>query len=126
MLIVHENGETRVGDSDFIASKYGAKNTENEKKAFKDQISKLPTNIRKLFYSLFKEKERFETLESRVAWDADILEQIISAKELADNGVEGAKLWLDDKYVWHAASGKKLFDEVRKGKSWEWLPSINN
>lgn len=124
MLIVHENGEVRVGDADFIASKYGLKSNDFEKNAYKDQVRDLPENFSKIAYSLFKEMEKCESIESKVAQDANILEHIFSAKELFDEGVDGAKLWLNHQYTFYTDSAKRIFEDLKVGKSYDWIKSI--
>lgn len=124
MMLVHENAEIRTGDPDFIASKYGMKPHGSEKKAFKDQVKNLQESLAKKLYYFFKEKEKCESLEAKVAWDADILDQIMSAKEFYDNGVKGAKTWLKNKYNWHTKTGEKIFRAVLEGDSNDWLESI--
>ncbi len=124
MLLFHENGEVRTGDPDMVAAKYGMKENDCERRAFKDQIRGLPEKFKNTIYSLFKEKSKHITVEAKVAADADILEHIFTAKEKYDSGEKGAKIWLEDRYDFYTDSGREMFEELLKGDSLEWIKRL--
>ncbi|MBD3329639.1 HD domain-containing protein [Candidatus Dojkabacteria bacterium] len=124
MLLVHENGETRIGDPDMIATKAGIDKADAEKKAYKAQISQLDKESRHLLYGLFKEKHQANSLEAKVACDADILEHIISAKEFVDQGNTGAQVWLDATYDWYADSAREIFRDIEHAHFTDWISRV--
>ncbi len=120
MVLIHDNGEIRVGDQHKISASYfDLKPYESE--AFEDQTKNLPKETGKMFADLHKEFEKQETKESHVARDADMLETAFQAKEHLDNGYKTAKLWIDSvrKHL-KTKSGKKILKEMKKTHFADW------
>jgi putative hydrolases of HD superfamily len=125
MLLVHEIGEVRVGDTDNVAGQY-RNPAEAEHRAVSDQNSKLPARLGELLIGLYQEVEGGETLEARVAKDADLLEYAFSAKEYVDQGIQGGRAWLGcDDYL-RTESGKQMLRKLRDADSNAWWIQLNN
>ena len=88
MGVLHDNPEMRTGDLDFIAKHYGEN---NEEKAIEDQLSGLPfaEDLKKLSNEYLER----ETLISKCAKDADIIEQMYEEWILANLGNKMAEKW---------------------------------
>lgn len=125
MLLIHEVGETRVGDTDNVAGQY-RNPIEAEHRAVSDQNSKLPPRLSQLLAGLYQELEGGETLEARVAKDADLLEHAFSAKEYVDQGIQGGRAWLGcDDYL-KTESGKQMLWKLCDADSNTWWIHLNN
>jgi putative hydrolases of HD superfamily len=123
MLVLHETGEVRVGDTDMIAGHYRPKDSEHQ--AIEDQLGQLPTTLAVRLRAMYHEHEQQETLEAQVAKDADLLEHAFSAKEFVDQGIHGAQAWLQlDPYL-HTESGKALLQALRERDSNAWWRRLN-
>src|SRR5262245_36646545 len=124
MLILHETGEVRVGDTDMIAGQY-RRPDDSERQAIDDQLSHLSPSLAARLHELYHEQEQRETLEAQVAKDADLLEHAFSAKEFVDQGIQGAQAWLQlDRYL-HTASGKAMLQALREQDSNAWWRHLN-
>ena len=125
MLLIHETGEVRVGDTDNVAGQYRDP-AEAEYRAVSDQNHKLPARLGQLFTELYMELEGGETLEARVAKDADLLEHAFSAKEYVDQGIQGGRAWLGNDDVLRTESGKRMLRELRDTDSNAWWIRLNS
>ena len=124
MLVLHESGEVRVGDTDMIAGQYRHPK-DSEHQAIQDQLGQLPTSLADRLRALYHEHEQQETLEAQVAKDADLLEHAFSAKEFVDQGIQGAQAWLQlDGYL-RTASGKAMLQALRECDSNAWWRRLN-
>ena len=124
MLVLHETGEVRVGDTDMIAGHY-RRPKDAEHQAIGDQLDQLPTPLAVRLHALYHEHDQQETLEAQVAKDADLLEHAFSAKEFADQGVQGAQAWLQlDSYL-RTTSGKAMLQALRERDSNAWWRRLN-
>lgn len=124
MLLVHETGEVRVGDTDNVAGNYHDP-AEAERRAIADQVSKLPVQLGEWFEALYLELERGETLEAKVAKDADRLEHAFSAKECLDQGIQGAQAWLGQGEYQRTESGKAMARKLQAMDSNSWWIRLN-
>jgi len=88
MALFHDVGEVRSGDQNYIHKKY-VKVYDDE--IMKDQLGELPFNE---LFNLMKEYEERASIESIVAKDADLIDQILLLKEYAHQGNKEAKIWL--------------------------------
>jgi 5'-deoxynucleotidase YfbR-like HD superfamily hydrolase len=85
----------------------------------------LPTTLAIRMRALYHEHDQQETLEAQVAKDADLLEHAFSAKEFADQGVQGAQAWLQlDSYL-RTRSGKAMVQALRERDSNAWWRRLN-
>ena len=89
MCLVHDLAEARTGDLNYVQKRYV---TADEEKAINDATRSLPfgEEIR----SLTDEFRRQETLEAKLAHDADQLSFILDLKSIADRGAKTPEKWL--------------------------------
>jgi putative hydrolase of HD superfamily len=90
MCFLHDLPEARTGDLNYVNKKYV---TAYEDKAVKELARTLPFGND--IESLIDEFNRMETLESKLANDADQLELILQLKEYHDLGNRYADEWID-------------------------------
>lgn len=89
MCLLHDLPETRVGDLNYVQKQYIKA---DEKKALADTLRNLP--FRQSIYNIIDEYNCGETLEAKLAHDADQLALIIDLKHLKDIGHQTPDTWL--------------------------------
>jgi putative hydrolase of HD superfamily len=89
MCLLHDLTETRISDLNYVHQKYTER---HEQKAINDLANTLPFGDEIL--TLLKEYEARESMESRLAKDADRLEWLMALKEQYDTGNSRASNWL--------------------------------
>lgn len=89
MCLVHDLGEIRTGDHNWVHRKYAIV---HEEEARQDQLKDLSHAGE--FSELSDEYEKRETLESQLAKDADLLDEIFLLREYAHQGNKEASRWL--------------------------------
>ena len=99
MCLLHDIAESRSGDQNWIHKKY-VKVFEDE--IAKDQMQSLPDE--KGLLRIISEYNKRESLEAKIAKDADLIDQVLLLKEHEWGGNKEASSWLFDK-----KTGKKLF-----------------
>ena len=97
IAIVHEIGETRVGDIPYVTLKYFQNKDEMETMAIEDVISPLGNDLAKESLSLFREFEDGSTVEGRFVKAIDKLEMLITAAEYEKAGYSGLKDFWENK-----------------------------
>lgn len=105
IAIVHEIGETRVGDIPYVALKYFQNKDEMETMAINDVLSPLGENITEESLRLFREFEDGTSLEGRFVKAIDKLEMLVTAAEYEKAGYSGLKDFWDNKFTF------KTFEE---------------
>ncbi len=105
IAVIHEIGETRVGDIPFVALKYFENKDEMETKAIEDVLSPLGNGITKESLDLFREFEDGTTVEGRFVKAIDKLEMLATAAEYEKAGFSGLKDFWDNKFTF------KTFEE---------------
>jgi len=116
MCLFHDLPEARTGDHNYVNKKYVAV---NEEKAILDQTRDLPFGGD--IVNLTHEFNAANTLEARIAKDADQLDLILELKVQLDSGNPNAKEWLT--YALKRLctdSGKALGREIMASKSDAW------
>ena len=116
MCLFHDLPEARTGDHNYVNKKYVAV---NEEKAILDQTRDLPFGGD--IVNLTHEFNAANTLEARIAKDADQLDLILELKVQLDSGNPNAKEWLG--YALKrlcTESGKALGREIMASKSDAW------
>jgi putative hydrolase of HD superfamily len=103
MCLVHDLPEARIGDLNYVQKRYLAK---DEPRALRDTLKDIPFADR--IETLAAEFEAAETLESRLAHDADQLALLIDLKSLKGIGYQTPDSWLP-----HVQ--KRLKTELGKG-----------
>jgi len=119
--IFHDMHETRLLDHNKITARYISITKELELKVERDQVGKLPKEIKQ---SLLR---RFELTEEEqiILKDADYLECAFQAKEYLDVGYKGAASWIKSiKTRLTTKSAKKLLEQVEKMNSNEWWKGL--
>lgn len=123
MCLFHDTAEARSGDQNWVHKKY-VKVFEEE--IVKDQISGLPAESELM--KLSKEYSERKTVESKIAKDADLIDQILLLKEYEWNGNKEAANWLGENKgkgnmqykLLNSPSAKKLAKEIIKQKPHSW------
>lgn len=125
MTLIHDNGETRIGDHDLITRQY-LDTQKAEHQAFNDQTKRLPEHMAKHWKSLFDEREDLETLEAKCSRDADLLEQAFQAKEYHDLGNPKAQRWIDQiETALNTDSALQILKEMKENSFTEWWPDLS-
>lgn len=91
MCLLHDMGEVRSGDQNYVHKRY-VKVFEEE--IDKEQLGTLPHNDFKI---LIDEYEKRESKEAILAKDADLLDQILLLREYEWQGNKEAAIWLHGK-----------------------------
>lgn len=119
ILVIHENGEARIGDQNKVSARYFDKK-EAEKNAFLDQLGGLGETIENKWKQYFEEFEERNTQEGVIAKDADWLETAFQAKEYSDLGYP-TQNWIDNvEKALETESAKKLLAEMKNTKFTDW------
>jgi len=89
MCLIHDLTEARTGDLNYVQKKYLSV---DESQAIADLTEDLPFG--KALTDLIEEFNAAETLEARLAHDADQLALVLELKALHDTGSNGPEAWL--------------------------------
>ncbi len=89
MCLLHDLPEARVGDLNYVQKRYVEA---DEKKALADTVENLP--FKQAVVAAIEEYNAAETLEAKLAHDADQLALIIDLKSIKDAGHPPADTWL--------------------------------
>jgi putative hydrolase of HD superfamily len=123
MCLMHDLGEARTGDLNYVQKKYV---TSREKEAVSDMVSGV--SFGKDIEALYDEYEVGETQEAKLAHDADQLSLIVELKVLMDQGRKGPETWLPHvvKRI-KTDAGRQLAQEILDTDSdgW-WFEEKNN
>jgi putative hydrolase of HD superfamily len=104
MCLTHDVGETRSGDQNWVNKKY-VKVFEDE--ILKDQFDGLVDDNE--MYNFALEYDKRESLEAKIAKDADVLDQMLLLKEYSALGNTEAVEWLQG-----GEQAKLLFSDTAK------------
>ena len=123
MLLFHDTPEARTGDHNKIAQRYIDRN-KVEEKVLKEQVKGLPKSLADKLEKMWKEEANCKSEIAKVAYDADLLETALQAKEYADIGYP-TKGWIANvKRHLKTQNGKKLFSELEKTKFTDWWKNL--
>lgn len=116
MCLFHDLHEARTGDFNYVNRMY---NTSLRTRALADALS--GTGLGEDLMPLWEELEQTESLESRLAQDADQIDLLLNLKEQSDLGNKYADKWLAaaEKRV-RTPEGKKLAAAVLKTDHTDW------
>lgn len=89
MCLIHDLPEARTGDLNYVQKRYVEK---DEERAVADAVRGLPFG--EAFAGLMAEFNAGETLEARLAHDADQLSFVLDLKALSDVGYRPPEKWL--------------------------------
>ncbi|MFW5908907.1 MAG: HD domain-containing protein [Desulfosalsimonas sp.] len=118
MCLVHDLPEARIGDLNYVQKKYV---TADEENAIKDATRNVPFGDS--VCELIEEFNRQETMEAKLAHDADQLAFILDLKSISDTGGRGPEKWLPVvRSRLKTEVGRNIAEEVcrRKWDSW-WM-----
>jgi len=114
MCLVHDLPEARTGDLNYVQKRYVKA---DERKAIADTARNLPFGDKLI--GLTEEFNRQETLEARLAHDADQLAFILDLKSISDIGSQSPEKWLPVvRNRLKTEIGKKIAAEVAQ-RNWD-------
>ena len=121
MCVFHDAGKTRSGDQNWIHKRY-VKVFEEE--IMQDQLGGI-TKDDSLFKTMQEYDER-ESEESKIAKDADVLDQLLLVKEYIMQGNEEAKKWIREEKggLLYSKTAKELFKELLVTDPAEWWKDL--
>ena len=93
LCLFHDTPETRVGDIPSVGRRYLTEAPARDVVA--DQVADLPEHLSHAITELVDEYEAQESVESRLARDADKLECLLQAREYQSQGFERVAPWID-------------------------------
>ena len=99
IAIIHEIGETRVGDIPYVALKYFENKSEIETSAITDVLQPLGKEVSSESLNLFRDFEEGKSREARFVKAIDKLEMLITAAEYEKSGFSGLKDFWDNKFT---------------------------
>lgn len=119
MALVHDIGESRTNDADYISRQYTER---NEMLAVKDTFK--DTALAEEFVMLFEEYEARESLESKIVKDADTLDIDLEIQEQEAKGVK-IKNWLHyrdhiAKHHLYTTTAKKMYEAIKNADPHSW------
>jgi putative hydrolase of HD superfamily len=124
MIMIHDNGEARIGDQNKVSARYFSKDNAEEK-AFNEQLENLGSKINEKWSAYFQQFEKRNTKEGIIAKDADWLETAFQAKEYLDLGYESAQDWINNvEKALETSAAKKLLAEMKKTKFTDWWKDL--
>lgn len=116
MCLFHDLAEARTSDLNYVHQQYA---NADEEKALTDVANSVPFGGE--IKSLVEERNLAETLEGKIARDADQLEWLLSLKEQVDTGNIRAESWLPSTVKrLKTEQAKQLAEVIVKTKSDNW------
>jgi putative hydrolase of HD superfamily len=122
MCLFHDIEESRTGDLNYLQQRYVKS---DDKKALNDCIKNIP--IKNQISKIINEFEQLNSLESKIAKDADTLELILYLKEEFDKGNKEASEWIfyaKKRLITDIA--KKMAEEIDNVPYNEWWKKLTN
>lgn len=124
ICLFHDTAETRIGDLHRVAKRYISVK-EGEAKALAEQVTRLPQEMAAIICTLLGEYEERDTLEGRIAHDADSLECLIQAREYQACGYADAQDWVTGCYAsLQTESARRLADSCMQTDPQEWWQGL--
>lgn len=116
MCLFHDISEARISDLNYVHQKYTER---KEHEAVNDLVSKLPFGNK--ISSIIDEYEKRESLEAKLAKDADNIELLLCLKEQVDIGNTRAKTWIPPLLGrLKTKEGQNLAKSIMETESDEW------
>lgn len=124
MCLFNDIHEARINDLHKMGHAY-IDFKDAEKRVFEDQVKSLDQKVKEPLSSLRREYDGQETLESKIARDADILECLVQAKEYLDSGYQEAGHFFETAPS-HLESdtAKKLWEQILSWDSSDWWQDV--
>lgn len=124
MCLFHDTHEARINDTHRVAKRYITLG-EGEEQAIREQTERLPEAIAQHVLTFAADYEQKETVESRIAHDADALECLIQAREYQAHGYTDTEDWIINcKAALKTASAKNLAEECLRVEPREWWQGL--
>lgn len=124
MCLFHDTAEARINDPHLLVKRY-LDVKQGEALAASEQRERLPSSIADPLALLVHEYEGKESLESRVAHDADALECLIQAREYQVQGYGEVQDWIDNSYkALKTESARKLAEASLHVEPQEWWQGL--
>ncbi|GAA4155103.1 HD domain-containing protein [Actinomadura keratinilytica] len=118
LCLLHDSHETRIGDVPSVGRAYVRTATPEAVTAH--QTAGMPDEVARVIQDLVAEYEAAETLEARVARDADKIETLLQAKEYQAQG-HPTQPWQDTSLAaLRTDSGKRLAQAITAGDPNDW------
>lgn len=119
MALVHDVGESRTNDADYISRQYVER---DEVQAVKDSFE--GTSLAEEFEKLVQEYEERKTIEAKIVKDADSLDIDFEIQEQDANGIK-IKGWLQHRehvstHFFHTKTAKKLYKQIYASSPHDW------
>ena len=122
LCLMHDVHESRIGDVPSVGRAYVT--TAVPEAVTAHQTSGMPNEIAKVFQKMTTEYEATETLESKVAHDADKIETLLQASEYVARGYS-AEAWQDTSIqALRTESAKQLAQAITKSDPRGWWMSF--
>ena len=120
LVLVHDIAESRTGDVDYLARQYVVR---NEELGIKDMLA--GTGFEKEFLTLWEEYESRETLEAKIAKDADNLDVDFELAEQASKGSPLQSDWHENRLFvsqekLYTTTAKRLFEQLSNSNPHDW------
>lgn len=123
IVLFHDNPESRIGDHNKIAQRY-INREKVEKKVLKEQVEILPSSIGEKIEKYWNSHASKKTKEGLLAYEADLLETAVQAKEYLDLGYP-TKGWITNvKKNLKSRSAKKLLKELERTNFTNWWQGL--
>lgn len=120
MVLVHDIVESRTGDVDYLARQYVER---NEELGINDMLDN--TSIHDEFVALWQEYEARETLEAKIAKDADNLDVDFELMEQKETGAALTDRWKSRRSKlsqrnFYTKSAKAIYEEILLANPHAW------
>lgn len=126
LALIHDIGESRTGDVDYVAKMYV---TKNDDLAMHDVVA--DTSLEADILALWTEYEKRESIESQIVKDADTLDIQLELKEQEARGIKLRELWSTSRNTHVKPTlltnvAAKLWDEIEASNPNEWHVTARN
>jgi putative hydrolases of HD superfamily len=117
--VFHDTQETRIGDIPYVGRRYLQVATNEAVTA--DQVAACPPAVARVLQDIVDTYEAQDTLEARVARDADKLECLIQVLEYRHQGYSGVQDWIDNcRATLKTTSAQQIADAAERLSGLEW------
>jgi putative hydrolase of HD superfamily len=110
LCLFHDTQESRIGDVPSVGKGYVV--TAPNPQVTADQVADFPSEIGRVVRTLVDEYEARESIEARLARDADKLECLIQAREYQAQGHEDVPPWIETSAAALQSTSAKLLAEA--------------
>jgi putative hydrolases of HD superfamily len=123
LCLFHDSQESRIGDVPLIGKSYVV--TAANPRVTADQVAGLPAEVGRAVRDLVDEYEARESLEARLAKDADRLECLIQAREYQAQGHEEMLAWIETSAAaLQSPSARQLAEACQRVAPSQWWKAI--